>query len=807
MKVPGNLTWALRFAVVLGLASSILLLVTRLRAAEATYTGLQPDTFLKQWLVLGPIPVAGDKSPDDAVQQQAFAQDWLISARGESGVEPKVGDKVSVAGKELEWRRIQSASDVVDLNAGGPAKDFCIAYAWAEIEMPSAARELLGIGSDDAVKVWLNGKLIHENWTGRPARPDDDLVWAEFHHGRNHLLLKIQNQQADWGFACRLLGSATQGTRLYDAAARGDVDALKLLLERGVNVNRRGALGLTAYQSARLHGRKEAADYLQGKGADTTVPLPAPERLVEILFQTAFKPDGPGAAVLVAKDGQILLEHSYGLADIGNRVPVTPETKFRIGSITKQFTAAAILKLYEEGKLSLQDPLSKFVPDFPRGPEVTIHHLLTHTSGIHSYTSKPDFIGSATVGTKWEDHIKTFQNDPYDFDPGQKWLYNNSGFFLLGYIVEKVSRQSYADYLRSTFFEPLGMKDTGVHEVSAVLQHEATGYSFENGKVSKALNWDMSKAGGAGALYSTVRDLYRWNEAVFNGKVLKDSTLKAAFTPVKTASDDPSQPKSTGYGYGWGIDSLRGALEIGHGGGLNGFLSYLLRLPQQNFTVTVLANSAPPLRHGDPGSLAHEIVEFYLGETLPPRESPKIDRSLTAKDIESIAGRYDYGMAILVVTLEQGKLFAQLGNQPKFEIFPRSSTNFFWKAVEADVTFMKDEDGQVTRAIHHQGGATITAPRLPEIKEAAVDPMIFDRYAGRYDCGGGKSILTVTREGDRLFAELTGNPKVEIFPKSETDYFCKLVNAEVSFAKDPAGKTTKAIIKMGGQTTEAPRME
>ncbi len=176
------------------------------------------------------------------------------------------------------------------------------------------------------------------------------------------------------------------------------------------------------------------------------------------------------------------------------------DTKFRIGSITKQFTAAAILRLQEQGKLSVRDPLSKFIPDYPRGSEVTLHHLLTHTSGIHSYTGKPNFLETVSAYTTPEDLIKSFKNDPYDFDPGKKWLYNNSGYFLLGYIIEKVSGQSYGEFLKQQFFEPLGMKNTGVHHWSDILEHEAFGYAYEAGRFKKAQNWDMSRAGGAGAL-------------------------------------------------------------------------------------------------------------------------------------------------------------------------------------------------------------------------------------------------------------------------------------------------------------------
>jgi CubicO group peptidase (beta-lactamase class C family) len=792
-----------------GLAVLLLLtLPVRVTAAEtATYTGLKPDEFMRHWLVLGPVRIGREKSPDEAAQKQAFADDLLAEAGGETGLAPKPGAKVKVAGTEFEWRAVTSANDLVDLKVATTPEEYSVAYAWAQIDMAEATKGVLGVGSDDGVKLWLNGRLVHEHWVGRAPQPDDDIVPAEFKKGSNQLLLKIQNMQGPWGFMCRLMGEGSQAKKLLAAAHNGDTDAVNLLLDRGVDINSRDRTGLTAAQSARLHGQKEMVELLARKGADTRATIPTAEQLVEALFSSLIKPEAPGAAVLVAQNGRILFEKGYGAASVEHQVPATPKTKFRIGSITKQFTAAAILKLQEQGKLSVNDKLSRFIPDYPRGDEVTIHHLLTHTSGIHSFTSKPEFMGSVTVGASPEEHIKSFKDDPYDFDPGQKWSYNNSGYFLLGYIIEHVSGQSYGEYLHNTFFQPLGMKDTGVHEATAILEHEATGYSFEEGRFKKALNWDMSKAGGAGALYSTVGDLYRWNEALFNGQVLKESTLKAAFTPVAVEGDDASKPKEEGYGYGWGIQKFRGLREIAHGGGLNGFLSYLLRLPEEKFTVAVLVNCSPPAPGADPGGLAHEVAEFYLGEKLPPRETPKVDTTISSRAFDAIVGRYDYGTGILTVTKEGDQVFAQLTGQPRFEIFPKSETNFFWKVVEAEVTFVKNGQGQVTKAIHAQSGQTINAPKLEELKEAKIDPKLYEAYAGRYDYGGGKAIMTITREGDRLFAQLTGQPKFEIFPKSESEFFWKAVNAQVTFVRDSSGKITKAIHQQGGREFEAPRLQ
>ena len=777
-------------------------------AATATYTALPPGQFLKSWLVLAPVPVAhrGSGAPDEAAQKQAFAQDWFAGQGGAAALQPRAGMNQALGGTNLEWRLVQSKEDIVDLNAAGVGSDFAIAYAWAEIDLPQATKCLLGIGSDDAVKVWLNGKLIHEHWASRGTQADDDIVPAEFQRGKNRLLLKVQNIQGGWGFICRRIGPEAQSEKLLQAVRSADTTEVEKLLAHGVDVNSPGPAGITAWLAARLHGDPQMAEFLARHGANTNLALPTLAGAADAVLGPLLKGDKPGLAVLVAQDGKILFERGYGLADIEHHVPVTPQSQFRIGSITKQFTAAAILKLQEQGKLSVQDKLSKYIPDFPRGGEVTLHHLLTHTSGIHSYTSKAGFMHSVTNATTTEALIDSFKHDPYDFDPGQKWAYDNSGFLLLGYIVEKVSGQPYSDFLRTTFFEPLGMTNTGVYRKGLHLPHEALGYQYTDGKFSRAKDWDMSWAGGAGAIYSTVEDLYRWNEALFNGKVLTPASLKAAFTPVKTRENkEDSSPD--GYGYGWMLSTLRGAQEISHGGGLNGFSSYLLRVPAKHFTVVALANALPTAPGVEPAILAQEATEFCLGQQLPPRAVPQLGLKISPAALDALVGRYDYGGPILTVEREGSHLFAQLAGQSRYEIFPQSETTFAWKVAEARVTFVKGPDGKVTEAIHHQNGMTIHAPRLPDLAAVKVDSTALEAFVGKYDYGEGKEILTVTREGDRLYAQLTGQSRCEIYPSSPNQFFWKVVDAQVTFVKDASGKTIKAIHHQGGHTLEAPKIQ
>jgi CubicO group peptidase (beta-lactamase class C family) len=448
--------------------------------------------------------------------------------------------------------------------------------------------------------------------------------------------------------------------------------------------------------------------------AETAEARPAASQKVDALLSGLIETNDPGLAVLVAQDGKILFEKSYGLADREHHVPVIPQTTFRIGSIGKQFTASAILKLQEEGKLSVNDKLSKYIPDFPRGNEVTLRHLLRHTSGIHSYTEKQGFIESVTSAVKPDDLINSFKNDPYDFDPGKKWHYDNSGYFLLGRIVEKVSGQSYGDFLQKNFFQPLGMTNSGVYRAHPGLPHEALGYSLEGAVFTNAVNWDMSWAGGAGTLYSTVEDLFRWNEGIFNGRVLDAASLKAAFTPVKISENQVGS--GSGYGFGWFINRHRGLLQIWHGGGLNGFSSYLLRVPDEKCTVAILANAQPGRTNAQPDRLALQLVDIFLADKLVPL--PIINTNVSPNSYDVLTGRYDLGIQGVILTISRRgtHLFAQTAGAPDDELFPMSDTEFFSK-LGGQITFVKDSSGKVVKIIGHGGGSDLVAPRVKDVVE------------------------------------------------------------------------------------------
>jgi CubicO group peptidase (beta-lactamase class C family) len=307
-------------------------------------------------------------------------------------------------------------------------------------------------------------------------------------------------------------------------------------------------------------------------------------------------------AVLLAKNGKVILSKGYGLANAEHDVPNKPETKFRLGSITKQFTAAAILQLQEQGKLSVRDNVLKYIPSAPSAWNgITIHHLLTHTSGIPSYTGAPGYerLMRHPAGPPL-DFVNRFKSLPLEFIPGEKFKYNNSGYFLLGIIIEQASGQSYENYLRTRIFDPLGMNDTGYDHPGTVLKNRAAGYN----KSRNAEFLDMDQPYAAGSLYSTVLDLYKWDQALRSTAVLTRPSLQTAFTPGKLNWAPGIQ-----YGYGWGTATVAGRQAVGHGGGINGFSTVIWRAVEQDAVVIILSNreDAPNI-----GKAGRDLLELLL---------------------------------------------------------------------------------------------------------------------------------------------------------------------------------------------------
>jgi len=397
-------------------------------------------------------------------------------------------------------------------------------------------------------------------------------------------------------------------------------------------------------------------------------------------------------SVLVSRDGKTLFAKGYGLANAELDVPNTPQTKFRLGSITKQFTATAILLLQERGRLNVHDPICKYIDNCPSAwSEITIHHLLSHTGGVPNFTSFPDYVSKMMMPVTAQEMIARFKDKPLDFKPGEKWSYSNSGYFLLGYIIEKVSGESYESFVKRNIFDPLKMSNSGYDHFNSILKNRATGYSLDKGKMINSAYIDMTQPYSAGSLYSTVEDLFTWNEALFSDKLLSAKSRESMMTPVKND-----------YAYGLGVQTKSGRKVVGHGGGINGFSTYLVRFPADKITIVVLRNSdygAP-----GPGQISLDLAAIMFGEKYEapaPRTEVKVD----PKIFDAYVGEYQLGPNfIITITKEGDRLMIQATGQPKFDLFPESESKYFLKVVDAQITFEKDETGKVTCLILHQGG-------------------------------------------------------------------------------------------------------
>ena len=318
----------------------------------------------------------------------------------------------------------------------------------------------------------------------------------------------------------------------------------------------------------------------------------------------------PGLALKVLQNGRTAKTATYGLANLELRVPVKRETVFEIGSITKQFTAAGILLLAEEGKLSVDDNISRHLPNTPESwKEVTVRHLLTHTSGIRSYTGLDGF--QLWRHLTQEQFIKAIGARPLESQPGESWKYCNTGFSLLGYIIENVSGKNYWDFLNERIFQPLGMSSTTNRLPALVIPNRASGYEQTN-HVWINRDYDLTEVFSAGAIASTVDDLAKWNAALDGESILSAKIKEAMWRPAKLNNGKLNNGKLTKYGFGWFIDSVDGHKNIGHGGSTSGFSAAIQRFPDDKLAVIILTNTD----EGIATTLAKKIAGFYFKAPL-----------------------------------------------------------------------------------------------------------------------------------------------------------------------------------------------
>jgi len=500
-------------------------------------------------------------------------------------------------------------------------------------------------------------------------------------------------------------------------------------------------------------------------------------------------------AVLVARGDEVLLSKGYGFANLEWKIPNTPETEFRLGSITKQFTAASVLLLEEQGKLRIDDPIGNCLRDIPESwSKITIFHLLTHTSGIPNFTNLPDYAGSKGTATSPEQRIARLRDQPLDFEPGTKWAYSNSGYVVLGQLIQQVSGVPYAQFVRDNIFTPIGMNDSGYDSNSAIIARRASGYrTGKKGTLLNAEYIDMSIPFAAGALYSTTQDLLKWEIALFAGKVVSAASLTKMTTPFMR-----------NYAFGLMVEQRGGHKIIWHNGGIDGFSTELHYWPDQRITVVVLANEESSART----DIAAKLDDLAQGRTVSlPSERKEI--SLPRNLLRQYVGTYQAsdGMRIMV-TQEGSQLISQISGQAKVPIYPESQNRFFWKVVDAEAEFARDAHGKVKSVVIHQGGNDVQGTRIsdsvvtPKAIVLAADAL--NAYLGTYELKP-KFDLVITREGNHLAAQATGQPKLSLLAESPTLFFSTDVDAKVEFVRDEKGTVTGLILHQGGRDLRGSR--
>jgi CubicO group peptidase (beta-lactamase class C family) len=500
-------------------------------------------------------------------------------------------------------------------------------------------------------------------------------------------------------------------------------------------------------------------------------------------------------SVLVARGDTVLFEKSYGTANVEWGIPNAADTKFRIGSLTKQFTAAAILLLEERGKLKVEDPIARFIPSSPdRWQAVTIHQLLNHTSGIPDFTNLPEHRLWQRSPATPEEIVRHFRDLPVDFAPGEKFRYSSSGYILLALIVERVSGQSFEAFLRENIFVPLAMKDTGYDSNTTLLPHRAAGYTPDAGGLANAPYVDMHVPYGAGALYSTTHDLLRWTTALFGGRVLSPAALQKMIAPARNNN-----------GYGLVVGPLNGRTAIRHGGMIEGFSSHLAYYPESKITVAVLANVYGPAA----AELAAQLTAVAFGETVV-LAGDRQEIALPVATLQRYVGVYQLAPQFTnTIRLTAGQLTAQLSGQPALPLFAESDRKFFLKAVDGQVEFVADDQGRVTHLVQQHGGRTAKAPRISEtvIEHTAITlpRTTLAAYVGEYELRPGIQ-LAVTLENDQLLSQLTGQAKMELSPETENRFFFKIVDAQLEFFKEPNGTVTHLLLHQGPQHIKGARL-
>jgi CubicO group peptidase (beta-lactamase class C family) len=533
--------------------------------------------------------------------------------------------------------------------------------------------------------------------------------------------------------------------------------------------------------------------------------------------------------VLVADESGVLFKKGYGFADMEWNIPNEPDVKFRIGSVTKQFTAMIIMQLVEEGKIDLNGKITDYLDYYRKdtGDKVTIHQLLIHTSGIPSYTGKEDF-GQKTSRLYYtpEDFIKEQCMGDFDFEPGTQWAYNNSGYFILGAIIEEITGKTYAAAMQERIFDPLQMTSSGYDFSESIIEKRASGYERNGSAFSNAVFVEMALPYSAGSLYSTVEDLYKWDRALYTETLLSEKLKEKYFYPHYEAMGGH-------YAYGWAVIKDKNLSDkevtvVSHGGGINGFNSLIMRIPEEKKLVVLLNNTGGTLLV----EMANSIVKILNNKEYPDPRKPvslHIDEVVKSKGIDEAVKEYrqikkeetgkfifreselnslgysylrnnqiDEAIAIFRLNVEAypdgSNTYDSLGEALLAKGNKEESIENYKKSLE-----LNPRNANAVKVLKSLGVET------EEKKDITVSPEVLKKYEGKYQLTKDL-IITISTEEGKIYAQATGQPKFELYPETETKYYLKVVEAQMEFDVNENNTVTGLTLFQNGQKMPAPKI-
>ncbi|MEM7055117.1 MAG: serine hydrolase, partial [Pseudomonadota bacterium] len=504
------------------------------------------------------------------------------------------------------------------------------------------------------------------------------------------------------------------------------------------------------------------------------------QRAAEML-NSIFPDDAPGAVAVVSRDGEVIFNQAFGMANIGLDVPLETTHVFRLASVTKQYAAAAILALIEDGELALDDPISKFLPEFPVG-EVTIHQLLNHTSGIKSYTAIDGYMTSEAIraDVSTDELVAMFADEPVDFEPGEQFRYNNSGYVLIGAIIEAVTEQPWNTFIRERLLLPQGIETTDAYADQAVLAGRVQGYAGPAENPIRAPFLSMTQPHAGGSLMGTALDVDRWNWALHTGRVLSSDSYLQMITPDGAATQARN---GQGYGYGIGVSEWFGRPVYNHGGGIFGFSTYALWLPAEALSVVVLSNRIGP--GWSPENLSLRLIGLAMNQPYPADLEPV---AANADVLAEFEGTYRIDeQTVRTLRVDNGQLISQRQGSQEFVVYPVADDRLAFEDSLTSYTVERNESGDVVALALQTGwgGAPERAAKISsdiQLRESVnVSEQNLQRLLGQYELQPD-FVLTVSIQNGQLQVQATGQGPIIMQAESNTRFFNNQVGADIEFS-------------------------